>query len=816
MHRLRLLLVNTKGCSLTDKSADLLFGPLVNWMTAGDAARAEVPGTLCAMYDAAVISGDISQYAREPPERELAASARHFGAKYLVALRMCVFWKLYEVYAPIFPSESLFPYYIGIAMDLHQPALRLDNPTVCAIYSSGNGSGRIATESVLITDIVNDDVSDQLLPPHILEELWREHLNCNRTRKRTGTGTVALCEVNPVDGIGGRRGEVSMASASRKNSRRKTGHGSDVLTTAQKRKQRKASVRTTIPSNSAVASSAERNKKTHITDLQALLQLIPKGMLNPLSTRYIMKSVEDGLKDPPNPMVMRIIKTFVLGAYQHVSKSIAPPLVRTRMYNATSDDLLQIMLYFKPKQAYTIIAEFVTACTTHHESLAHILSDDPVYRAYSKRAIDTSDAMLRAEIHEHILHTAIGAGPEAVVEFKALNQLTEDLVTDITSEIAEDVVARYLESGKEKGGEKRRGPSRLGACSRKRKANSSPQTKGRDVYSPTPLDTGGKLPRLLSAQEQEQVAINTALSPPLQRSFWELARVLDVKVVLDQDVVDLGTKAFKSVPEFYKILRGQPQTLRIYRGILRQMKMEVHDMDIIAKGLININSVRVAKHLNGVINKLSPEGRAKLHLYVHYIAHRSQITCQRIHTRRVIPPVREDQPSPYILVCNTCATIRSQCAEPTSSKKNSKTRSTGTKIDTYKGIVVCGACESEDIGIVDTRYYYVSGPTPQTPTTITTFCRCHRCGKITPYGHVIGTTEFCTKCYYVVASQLVIRQCFCGAPISAEDTTTRKIMAINEHGETTIYGVCTKHLHVLTKFNPSDTMPIQAYHALIE
>ena len=675
VHRLRLLLITTRGVELPAKSADLLFGPLVYWMTASPAERMEVPGALHAADDAAACAGTKDK--SDP--------------RFVVALRMCTLWALHGVYGTgIFPRQALYSYYTGIAMDLHQRALRLKRaPTVCAVYSVGvGGDGRgFSPETTLVSDIVCSE--EPALPTHAVEDLWRVHLSCSRS----ALPASSLVPIDPDD----------------------------------------------IPRESALgcppalgSGDGDGEEGAH---LRGLMQLLPKAMLDPAAKRYIMKPLRTGLGGAikTNPLIARLVRAFVLGAYPHVSETIAPPRVRCWAYNADAADLLALVERFSKEELFDIVAEFTVSATTEHEALSAILAGDAVYRRYSRAAVEACNTVLRPKAHAFVLGVAPPEPPP------------------------------------------------------------KPRAKRASVWD-----------------------VARPLFPPLGRVFWELVRVL--KIAADIDVAALGTAAEGiggGARGLYRVLRCQPQNLRLHRGILRRIGMTEDDMAVLRDTLVDIGPDRLARTLGDMASRLSPAGAAKLVVYVHYVAHRARIACRPIHTRRLVEH-RKDRPPPFMLVCNNCATIRSEAVTPSSkTKKKSKKKPLSAMIDTFRGAIVCGACSSTDLGVIDMRRYVVTGSTPNTPVPAT-YGLCSGCGKTTPCDKAVGTSEFCANCYIAVAQNLLLRHCICGAVVDTDGGPFRKVVALNEYGERAIYALCADHTEAAGYFRPGDAVPVAAYRALIE
>ena len=656
IHRLRLLLTSTTGTSITPDVADLLFGPLLEWMSASDKVRQSIPTYADAVPEALQIAGSPDAHHPDHP----------LHTRFVVALRPCVYWSLYTKHRHLFPPVALFGYYIGIAIDIHMPALGRDDTTIHTIY---NPEARTSPESVRIADIYHDEATNPLIPNTLLEELWSEYLNCNRVRS---TQPAA------------KRPRTSSYGASHDNTTR---------------------------------------------------QMLVKCMVKCLNTRYIPKSVRDGLRStPPNPVVVRTLKSAILGAYKHAT-TIASPYVRHLVYTALPSDLKDIISAFAPKEAYSLIAEAVCAVTAHHNTLSHILANDDGFESYRHRAITTSDTLLRPYIIDRIKHD----GSLKVYSWADVDYNPDDI-----------------------------------------------PVLGYDV---------------------------PVLSPPLQRVFWELVSVLGIKQHIPCTIHELATgKHPGGVSALYAAFRLQPHTLRIYNGILQKCGMSDADIKVIAKSFINVDPYRVSKHVASGVAALSKHGRAILWLYVHYISTRASIACQPIATRRVVwPASTPGRRLPLVVVCNNCLSVCTHCEDHTITRKKAKTKGTTVVIDVTRDMVVCGKCKSADIGAVDVRHFYVTGPTPHTPSKQVTVCACQMCGKLTPTDTIIGTVHLCVKCFERATTLLVPRHCFCGEVLTPP---IQSFVAQHENGTHATFGVCEKHVYVTTMFNPNHVVPIAAYRAV--
>jgi hypothetical protein len=287
--------------------------------------------------------------------------------------------------------------------------------------------------------------------------------------------------------------------------------------------------------------------------------------------------------------------------------------------------------------------------------------------------------------------------------------------------------------------------------------------------------------------------------------FWTLVERIGVRTKIKASLVVQATQD-KPAAALYNTLAAHPNRLRLYGDILENMGMS--DGDCAALQGFNVETgERATKTVARVLAQLSVAGKAKLYIYLHYVVHRAQLGCHKVHTLRR----RVDVPKsvPYIHVCNRCHSIRSQCRMVTVSDKS--VNGTALDITSDDERLMCTDCFSRDVSAIDMRDHYVHGVAPGTSTRRCTFCMCQKCGVVTEYRYIIGLTELCRVCYHNTAQHFVVQKCLCGRKIDKRGSGT--VMTIDE--EVVMAGLCHRHLHLKDHCHPHAIMPIAFYHALM-
>lgn len=295
--------------------------------------------------------------------------------------------------------------------------------------------------------------------------------------------------------------------------------------------------------------------------------------------------------------------------------------------------------------------------------------------------------------------------------------------------------------------------------------------------------------------------------PTSIRLFWELSKHLVVKpkCIFPKDIQLACTGT--TLENIYENFEKQPNSVRIHRCILVNIAFPEKDLAIIDE-LFDQSNVTIMKKLKRVLQLLSDVGRSKLKLYMHYIKSRAMLAIIPIGHRKVLPATSK---KPFILICDSCFTIRTQCLMETPKKSTKSVIETDIVGDHPR----CSTCHSKKILAVDTRKNYVYGTSMSDDSQSRMYCTCARCGIATVYSHVIGQTELCHDCYFgTMAKLIVVRKCICGTRID-EKNDAKAVNALNENGKVSIYGLCYKHVHLAESCASSDIPSIELYRTLI-
>lgn len=275
-----------------------------------------------------------------------------------IAIKIMTLWKIYKTYRDTMSPLSLFPYYIGVAIDLCIPSFLAQEDSVYSIYKNNN-----APEQLTIASINHDEQFDPVLSPRILESLWKCHINHRKA-----------LEIAPITIIPSR--------------------------THQKKNNRKQSS-VKIPKISDM--SCVHQPKQHAADMPLnpkLMKLLQKGIPeSQCTTRYIIRSLTRALvtDNPVDDVVVRLSRSFFLGSYRH-AKNIADPFTRVNIYNETPSHLCERLKVYNPTHTYLILSECIAASMTHHTALMNILKTNLSFKEYYKQALTIPDEYLRTSI----------------------------------------------------------------------------------------------------------------------------------------------------------------------------------------------------------------------------------------------------------------------------------------------------------------------------------------------------------------------------------------------------------------------------------
>ena len=346
LHRLSYLL--TYLCHISSSRTDLLLGPIIEW---------------------------IHRYKEyDPPEEAIAMATEitkttDHTIHFLIALRMCCIWCVYKDNVDLMglqnPSGqetkfSTFPYYIGVAMDIHIPSISYGpHVTLQTIYIK-----KAAPELVKINEIEHDSFSR--VDTKTIETHWMTYF-----------------------------GHAEVQKTSNKTSGR-----------AGKSQHRRKRSTTRIPNNTLIKTTHGDGVHKSKQNVKSLKEILIKGQPNQTVFRYVLKSFTRVLKISPeeNVQVVSMTKMFFLGAYQH-AKVIAPPAFRVKVYlKYKPEDFFDILVESKyiSKQLYYIIAEFIVASSRHNQALMGMLHKSQDHMVYENETMYNVDTM-RASHHPQLV-----------------------------------------------------------------------------------------------------------------------------------------------------------------------------------------------------------------------------------------------------------------------------------------------------------------------------------------------------------------------------------------------------------------------------
>lgn len=335
LHRLSCLVIH-KLC-IPSNRVDLLFGSFVHWAL------------------------NWEQYQASPKIVSMAKDIHGGGdgggvsVQFLLLLRMCCVWELYETHASGIDDAYTFPYYIGVAMDIHIPGIRLGTHTsMHELYVN-----RKAPELVRIDDIDHD--SSSRINANLIVRHWMSY----------------MCRLGP----------------DRAPSKKATTETPVPCGAARRASARKSEMNSLIDPWAKVGKSAVESEPGQ--DTQTLMETLVKGQPNPSVYRYVRKGFIKGLTQFPerNKVIVRITRMFLLGTYRH-ARIIAPPKVRYNVYiNHTTHDLFREIAEYTTKNMYNILAEAIVAATYHNMALVSMVMCDADHIAYKREAMYNGDKL---------------------------------------------------------------------------------------------------------------------------------------------------------------------------------------------------------------------------------------------------------------------------------------------------------------------------------------------------------------------------------------------------------------------------------------
>jgi hypothetical protein len=191
--------------------------------------------------------------------------------------------------------------------------------------------------------------------------------------------------------------------------------------------------------------------------------------------------------------------------------------------------------------------------------------------------------------------------------------------------------------------------------------------------------------------------------------------------------------------------------------------------------------------------KMSCAGISMFKLYLHTLYQRASLVITPIVIEREPLPCHDKHVLPYLLVCTTCHTIRSQVHGINKQRKAKD----GVSVNIIDFGVVCSGCNSPTVKMVDLRTHRVAGLSVNRMEEPKTITMCHGCGRSTVYEHVIGSRELCSTCYTAAQATVVPRRCLCGISFTTKNKVAVTFVALNKNKQTTLYALCEKHKRVI-------------------
>lgn len=377
-----------KSFSIPDTKIALLFGTFATWCRASNTDRGitkkmsrEALASLVGQPTTHVGIGVDGK--RHALAASLSADEQHYccvldgeldnhqhSVKYQAALRMAYIWHIYLNHRSDVPPESMFAYYCGVLMDLHQRVLHFKSDAPLEIHEVY--LNELAPEQIEINSIITGEhlCTEQA----VVEYVWAQYI-----RDCPNSGKSPL---QPAKS--GRKRKNTAASAAQKS---------------------KTSTENDTPfSMSLMCPPPKKEEPVLFTQTQSAtmyLQIMRKGVLGTTSTRYISSRLHDALvtKCDQNLVIIRMVKLFFLGAYKDCT-IIAPPYHRVRLYStlptATYYNQLDAL---NPKELYSIIAEHLIAAARQGSALYKILSEDPDWKQYNTHSLAVCDRYLRTVMY---------------------------------------------------------------------------------------------------------------------------------------------------------------------------------------------------------------------------------------------------------------------------------------------------------------------------------------------------------------------------------------------------------------------------------
>lgn len=388
-----------KTIDIPDSVLKLLLGPFAQWYHASNKDKgitkrisARALQTLCNVgyTDTKTFFKEVVLPNKLPKGKTWITSLKHYttSVKYQAATRVEMLWSIYTKYRTHFNEDSMFAYYCGVLMDIHQPLLQHTQRHPIRIHEAYER--RLAPEQVTIKNIICADYLGT--HPAVMEYVWLQYI------RECADITKSPFEVN---------------KPSRKGKKKKK-------TAAQKIR---VSTTNTTPFSISLMCPLKESKPPTFFDFpqnpRLFMQIMKKGILGTNSTRYIDSRMQSALvtESHQNMIIVRMVKMFFLGAYKDAT-IIAPPNKRIRIYlDGYTDVYYHTLKTLSPKELHAVIAEHLIAAAQQNSALHSILSADPEWIEYRLHSMAVCNRYLRANMYGKVigLKTIFKKSPRATV-----------------------------------------------------------------------------------------------------------------------------------------------------------------------------------------------------------------------------------------------------------------------------------------------------------------------------------------------------------------------------------------------------------------
>lgn len=767
LHRMTHLLIYRYN--LDTEYVSLLLGPFAIWHSVDP----DIP------KESAVISSTVLEVC--PVVDAVRVSA---------ANRVAELWRIVE--SKVDPkSEPGVLYYLGILIDTHMNLLWYPkHVTIHEVYRAG-----IAPDQQVVGRVCNDETYP--LTTASIQWLWQEYV-CPAP-----VPALSKVRLRPTK-VGAKR---TTKSAKNKASRKRKRDTSFVPLFPEHKELPSAQMEITVPQQ-----------------INNFVKIIQKGLPRATTVRSIEQLLHKTVAEQPaaNVAVVTMVRKFLVGAFKDATK-IASPLVRVLAYAPTTKHLVLALGLLKKEHMYAMVAEYAIGMAKSVPPLHAVLRRDADWNEYCDQAHTVCNEYLRKSLcsREPVFSDAepprripvlfwtmvdvLGArslGDDTSVglvktfatmspqcQFKLcsfVGTLSDPETGESVTESDTEAVRKVIVSRKHthKAIQKMvRGLSPHG----KRVLRAYVHVLYRQSMYSDFMDN--------PVQINESPRITPRFERPMSTSrvFWVLMKELGLGVkrcVRKPDIVAAKTVC-PNLATMYAAFRSQAESYRIYTAVLRRVGMPDVDVDTIEAAFAALEPNRIAPRFKEMIKKMSPSSVAVLKLYVHMLYQRSTFAVIPICIERD-PPKDHKKILPYLLVCTTCYTIRSQVHGVNVNLKSKD----GVHVDTINFSVTCTSCESpvEMVNLVHNRVVGLNVNDMDTPALV---CMCRMCGKATRYRHVIGSDELCGLCFTAARERIEPKRCVCGLEFTRLNSAAKTFVALDDKGESALYAVCKRHVSIL-------------------